>query len=105
LPTSGRGLDFLEPEGRISCYWGLLPSLAPLLREKGLEDGIRVSTSYKDLAGESYESEWTIVPLLFEEARIEQLKDMNDLISAVERIPEETARQDGYRKAAGSREG
>jgi hypothetical protein len=95
LPYLQRGLHLLEPEGGVSCYWDVLSSLAPLLRKRGLEDGIRVKTSYKDLAGESYESEWTIDPLLFGDARIEQAKDMNDLVNAVERIPEEIARQDG----------
>jgi hypothetical protein len=57
--------------------------------------------SFQDLAGESYESEWTIDPLLFEGARIEQSKGMNDLISAVQRI---TGR-DGHRKAAGEQRG
>ena len=105
LPYFQRGLHFLEPEGRVSRYWDVLSSLAPLLRKKRLEDGIRVTTTYKDLAGEAYESEWMINPLLFEVARIEQSKGMNDLVSAVERIPEEIAGRDGCLKAAGSGEG
>jgi hypothetical protein len=44
--------------------------------------------SFQDLAGESYESEWTIDPLLFEGTRIEQSKDMNDLVSAVQKLSE-----------------
>ena len=88
FPYFQRGLHFLEPDGWIGCYWDLSSSLTPLLREKGLEDGIRVTTRYKDLAGESYESEWTIDPLLFEGARIEQSKGMNDLVCAVQRISE-----------------
>jgi hypothetical protein len=104
LPYFRRGLHFLEPEGGVSCYWDLLSSLAPLLRKKELEDGIRVKTRYKDLAGESYESEWTIDPLLFENARIEQAKNMNDLVNAVESIPSAIARQNGRRKIAESSE-
>ncbi len=105
LPYFQRGLHFLEPEGRISCYWDVLSYLAPLLRKKRLEDGIRVTTTYKDLAGEAYKSEWTINPLLFEDARIERSKGMNDLVSAVERIPEEIAGRDGCLKATSSGEG
>jgi hypothetical protein len=63
-----------------------------------------VTTSYKDLAGEAYESEWTIDPLRFEGARIVQSKGMNDLVSAVERIPEETAARDGCQKSVGGGE-
>jgi hypothetical protein len=48
-----------------------MPALLSLLNEKGLEDGIRVITTYKDLASESYESEWTLNPLLFDGAPIE----------------------------------
>jgi hypothetical protein len=105
LPYFQRGLHFLEPEGGISCYWDLLSSLAPLLRKKGLKEGIRVKTSYKDLAGQSYESEWTIDPLLFENARIEQAMDMNDLVDAVVRIPQVIVTQDDCRKTAESGEG
>jgi hypothetical protein len=105
LPYFRRGLHYLEPEGGISCYWDHLSSLAPLLRKKGIEEGIRVKTSYKDLAGESYESEWTIDPLLFENARIERAKDMNDLVDAVERIPQGIGSQDGRWKAAESGKG
>jgi hypothetical protein len=98
-------LRFLQPEGRISCYWDVLSSLAPLLRKKRLEDGIRVTTTYKDLAGEAYKSEWTINPLLFEDARIERSKGINDLVSAVERIPQQIAGRDGCPEAASNGEG
>ena len=104
LPFFERGLPFLEPNGRISCYWEDMPSLAPLLERKGLEDGIRVTTRYKDLAGESYETEWTINPLLFAADRIETSKGMNDLVNAVEKIPGDAA--DGrHRRGNASKEG
>lgn len=64
-----------------------MPDLAPVLRKRGLEDGIKVTTSYKDLAGRSYESAWTLDPLLFEVGRIQTQKGMNDLVAAVEEIP------------------
>jgi hypothetical protein len=48
------GMDFLAPDGEISCYWDHLDRLLPFLRERGLEGGIKVTTRYKDLAGESY---------------------------------------------------
>lgn len=89
------GLPFLEPEGRIGCRWGSLTSLIPLLKEKELNDGIRVTTSYEDLAGETYESEWTLNPLLFEGAPMEASLGMSDLVTAVEKIPEDAGR-DGH---------
>jgi hypothetical protein len=100
LPYFQKGLNFIEPNGRIGRRWGRLPDLAPLLREKGLEDGIRVTTRYKDLAGESYESEWTLNPLCFEDSGIEVEKGMNDLVRAVESLSGGTARRDGRQAVA-----
>ena len=89
LPFFEKGLPFLEPEGEIRCYWGSMPSLVPLLEEKELEEGIKVTTRYKDLAEESYESQWTLNPLLFKNAPMEASRGMNDLVKAVEKIPKD----------------
>ncbi len=86
LPFFRKGLPYLEPQGRIQFHWDHLPSLAPLLIEKGLEDGVRVTVRYKDLAEERYESAWDLNPLLLEGGRIEDREGMNDLVDAVERI-------------------
>ena len=77
------GLPYLAPEERIACYWDTLPALIEQMKEKGLEDGIAVATSYEDLAGESYETEWRLDPLLFEGARIGSSRGMDDLVGAV----------------------
>jgi hypothetical protein len=105
LPYFEKGLPFLEPEGEVSCYWGSMPALLSLLDEKGLDDGIRVITSYKDLASESYESEWTLNPLLFDGAPIEASRGMDDLVKALEKIPEESSRLDGRGRQTGGEEG
>ena len=48
-----------------------------------------MTTRYKYLVGESYATEWTIHPLLFEDdRRIERIKGMNDLVNAVEKVHE-----------------
>lgn len=104
LPYFKRGLPFLEPEGEVGRPWGHLPELASMLRDKGLEDGIQVKTSYKDLAGESYETEWTLNPLLFDGCGLENSRDMNDLVDAVRRISGDDAARDGHPgKEAGNR--
>jgi hypothetical protein len=105
LPYFEKGLPFLEPEGEVSCYWGSMPALLSLLNEKGLEDGIRVTTTYKDLASESYESEWTLNPLLFDGAPVEASPGMDDLVKAVEKIPEESSRLGGLERETGTEEG
>ncbi len=96
-----KGLPFLEPEGEVRSYWGTMPSLVPGLKEKGLEEGIKVTTRYKDLAGESYESQWTLNPLLFEDAPLEISSGMNDLVEAVEEVSDDFAGQDGREWTAG----
>jgi hypothetical protein len=95
LPFFRKGLPYLDAGEKIGCFWGSLPSLAPLLKEKGLEDGIKVTIRYKDLAEESYEAEWTINPLLFEGPRIEGYKGMNALVNAVENISRDDVERDG----------
>jgi hypothetical protein len=105
LPYFKNGLPFLAPEGEITCYWDCMPSLVPLLKEKGLEDGIGVTTRYKDLAGESYKTDWKLHPLLFEGARIQDSKGMNDLVNAVEKLSRDDVERDGHQRAASSNKG
>ena len=95
LPYFKEGLPFLEPGGKVARPWGRLPDLALMLRSKGIEDGIRIKTKYKDLAGEAYETEWTLNPLLFEGVGLENSKGMDDLVDAVQRIPNNAATGDG----------
>ncbi len=102
LPYLKKGLPFLEPHHRIDQRWGCVPELSKLLKEKGLEDGIKVSIRYKDLAGESYESVWTLDPLLFKGSGIENSKGMNGLVNAAERTREVVSKQDGYNKTDSS---
>ena len=105
LPFFKEGLPFLAPEGTITCYWDSMPSLTPLLKEKGLEDRISVTTRYKDLAEESYETEWKIHPLLYEGAPILPSKGINDLVDAVEKISDDIDGRNGRQGATTSEEG
>lgn len=98
LPYFEKGLPFLDPEGEVSCHWDSMPSLVTRLKERGLADGIEVTTKYKDLAGESYETQWTLNPLLFEGAPLEPSRGMDDLVEAVEKIPTDLTRRDGRRR-------
>ncbi len=98
LPYFKKGLPFLEPEGEVARPWGRLPDLASMLKSMGIEDGIRVKTKYKDPAGKSYETEWTLNPLLFEGAGLENSKDMDDLVDAVRRLSDGDAVWDGCQK-------
>jgi hypothetical protein len=58
------GLNYLAPGAEIAAVWDSHANLVPLLREMGLQNGITVTSRYESLTGESYETLWTINPLL-----------------------------------------
>jgi hypothetical protein len=62
-------MSFIGPGEGTACAWDDLDNLASSLREKGHNRGILVKVSYEDLAGESYETEWRINPLIYEHNR------------------------------------
>jgi hypothetical protein len=106
LPYLRKGLDFMEPDGRLARPWDHLPDLVAMMRQRGLEDGITVTTRYRDLAGESYESEWKLEPLRFENSGLERSRDMSDLVRAVEGLSSDLQpRKDARRGAASARGG
>ncbi len=88
LPYFRDGLDFLAPDGRVTCYWDRLEDLLPFLKEKGLEGGISVTTRYRDLAGEYYETEWNLNPSIYKDHRYVQHRGMDDLVERVARLEE-----------------
>ncbi len=63
-PYFSRGLDYLAPGAELRCFWGSMQTLPNLLRERGLQDGITITSKYKSLTGEQYETQWTVNPLL-----------------------------------------
>jgi hypothetical protein len=86
LPYFKYGLDFLPPNGEITCYWDELDSLLPFLESKNLQNGIHVIVRYKDLTGDSYQSQWRLNPFLYKDTRLVRRKGMGDLVNAVERL-------------------
>ena len=88
LPYFKDGLDFLAPDGTVTCYWDRLDSLIPFLKERGLEGGIKVTTRYQDLAGESYETEWNLDPSIYRDHRYVQHRGMDDLVERVAKLEE-----------------
>jgi hypothetical protein len=65
LPYLKEGMGFLGPGEDVACAWDNLDDLARSLREKGHKRGILVKVRYGDLAGEAYETEWRINPLIY----------------------------------------
>lgn len=112
LPLFKNGLSFLSPNGEVSLYWDDLDSLLPYyLRENGLEEGFWVRTSFKDLAGYSYETEWHLNPFLYEHGRYITHRSLGDLVDVIEHAlqkltgdyqqPETTKRKGQPSKAMG----
>ncbi len=91
LPFFRDGLDFLPPQGEISCYWDDLDSLIPFLEERNLRAGIHVTVRYKDLSGAPYESRWRLNPFLYKDTRLVRRKGMGDLVRAVENLAKDGA--------------
>ena len=54
------------------------------LRAKGLTEGITLTSKYEDRKGESYETEWTINPLLLEGSGYSEYKGYEGQVQAVE---------------------
>ena len=92
LPYFKYGLDFLPPQGEITCYWDELDSLLPYLESKDLQNGIRVTVRYKDLSDAQYQSQWKLNPFLYKDTRIVRRKGMGDLVNAVEGMARSTDR-------------
>jgi hypothetical protein len=80
------GLHFMSPGGEISCYWDHLDNLLPLLEEKGLTNGISVTTRYKDLAGRSYETEWNLDPYVYRDDRYVHRTGLSNVVSAIREL-------------------
>jgi hypothetical protein len=89
LPYFAGGMDFLPPDGEISTYWDHLEALLPFLEQKGLGKGIRVTTRYKGLDGQSYETSWLLNPFIYRDGRFTRHKGMSDLVTAVEKLAAE----------------
>jgi hypothetical protein len=80
-------MNLLAGGEEVRSLWDTFNDLTPVLREKGLEEGIEVKVRYHDLIGESFEDEWTINPLLYEgEPLVGGFKGVDDLVKVVEKI-------------------
>ena len=83
LPFFSDGINLLSSGDGVECVWEHLDSLSAFLREKGLHEGIAVTVRYRDLAEESYQTEWMINPLHYENIRNPPRKGVEDLVEAL----------------------
>jgi hypothetical protein len=81
-----RGMDFLAPGAELSTLWGSMPTLAPFMREQGLQDGVTITSRYKSLTGEFYESVWTVNPLLVANRISTPEKTLKHVVESLDKI-------------------
>ncbi|MBA3390108.1 MAG: hypothetical protein M3397_09260 [Actinomycetota bacterium] len=92
LPYFKEGIEFLAPGAEIRAFWDTYIGLFPLLRNKGLSEGITITSRYKSLAGKSYETRWTINPLRLSGTPHVKRRGENEIAKAVESISKDLHR-------------
>jgi hypothetical protein len=84
LPYFKNRLNFMAPQTDIAAVWDSYQNVVQSLRNKGLTEGITITSKYEDRNGESYETEWTINPLLLEGSGYSDYKGYEDQVQALE---------------------
>jgi hypothetical protein len=64
--------------------WDSYHNVVQHLRDKGLTQGITITSKYEDRNGESYETAWTMNPLLLEGSGYSEYKGYEDQVQALE---------------------
>jgi hypothetical protein len=84
LPYFKHGINFMAPHTDIATVWDSYQNVVQNLRDKGLTEGVTITSKYEDRQGESYETEWTINPLLLEGSGYSEYKGYEDEVQALE---------------------
>jgi len=84
LPYFKHGINFMAPQTDLPSVWDSYQNVVKNLRDKGLMEGITITSKYEDRQGEAYETEWTINPLLLEGSGYSEYKGYEDQVQAVE---------------------
>jgi hypothetical protein len=84
LPYFKNGINFMAPQTDIASVWDSYQNVVQNLRDKGLTQGITITSRYEDRNGESYETTWTINPLLLEGSGYSEYKGYEDEVQALE---------------------
>ena len=112
LPYFRNGINFMAPQTDLPAVWDSYQNVVHTLREQGLKEGITITSKYKDLQGESYQTEWTINPLLLEGSGYSEYKGYEDEVQALEdqaraleKISEEIGKAAGNLRAEATDDG
>ncbi|MDP8971837.1 MAG: hypothetical protein M3N45_01380 [Actinomycetota bacterium] len=84
LPYFKHGINFMAPQTDLPSVWDSYQNVVDNLRAKGLTEGITITSKYEDRNGESYETAWTINPLLLEGSGYSEYKGYEDEVQALE---------------------
>jgi hypothetical protein len=84
LPYFKHGINFMAPQTDIASVWDSYQNVVQNLRAKGLMEGITITSRYEDRNGESYETRWTINPLLLQGSGYSEYKGYEDEVQALE---------------------
>ena len=84
LPYFKSGINFMAPQTDIAAVWDSYQNVVQNLRDKGLTEGITITSKYESRNGESYETAWTINPLLLEGSGYSEYKGYEDEVQALE---------------------
>ena len=102
LPYFEHGINFMAPQTDLPAVWDSYQNVVENLRAKGLTEGITITSHYEDRQGESYQTSWTINPLLLEGSGYSDYKGYEDEVQAqqdqaraLERISEDVAELKG----------
>jgi hypothetical protein len=84
LPYFQNGINFMAPQTDLPAVWDSYQNVVQNMREKGLIEGITITSYYEDRQGERYETAWTINPLLLEGSGYSDYKGYEDEVQALE---------------------
>jgi hypothetical protein len=84
LPYFQHGINFMAPQTDLPAVWDSYANVVKNLRDKGLTNGITITSYYEDRQGESYQTSWTINPLLLEGSGYSDYKGYEDEVQALQ---------------------
>ena len=84
MPYFKHGINFMAPQTDLPSVWDSYQNVVQNLRDKGLTQGVTITSKYQGRNGDSYETEWTINPLLLEGSGYSEYKGYEDEVQALE---------------------
>jgi hypothetical protein len=84
LPYFRNGINFMAPHTDLASVWDSYQNVVQTLRDRGLTEGVTITSRYRDMQGETYETAWTINPLLLEGSGYSDYKGYEDQVQAIE---------------------